>query len=55
MMTLKDQEILKKIKRIPKDNSEPHECDNKPSPFINLTLDELEYLEAHQELLQLVK
>lgn len=55
MMTLKDQEILKKIERTPKDNNEPHECDNKPSPFRNLTLEELEYLQAHPTLLKLAK
>ena len=52
---LKEQEIVAKIKwdeLRDDDKEEPHECDNKPSSFRDLSLDELLYLREHQELLK---
>ena len=53
MLSQKSQEILNKIKKPKYIGKEAHECDNN-SRFQDLTLEELPYLQEHQELLSLI-
>lgn len=48
-MTAYEKQILDKIIIVPIDNKESYECDNLPSPFENLSIEELEYLEKHED------
>ena len=57
MKILNAQDILNKIDFSYDCDSDTdvYECDNKPNPYGNLTLDELIYVRDHKEIIEMVR